>query len=100
MALLGTTGPGTLPNVETIVGTSALPEGSMAQIIPGSPSGNAYPGKCNPSAYITAQQEGGTVGAYGWVERINAWVNNNVVLAIGVIGIVYGVASGKFGKGK
>lgn len=82
----------------TIVGTTALPEGSMEQIIPGSVSGNAFPGKCNPSAYITQQQEGETVDMYGWVDRINAWVNNNTVLAWGVIGLVYGIASGKLGK--
>ncbi len=83
----------------TIVGTEALPEGSMTQIIPGSVGGgNAFPGKCNPSAYITAQQEGETVGAFGWADRLNAWVNNNTLLAWGVIGLVYGIASGKLGK--
>jgi len=99
--MLGTVGPGNLSNVDTIVGTSNLPEGSMAQVIPGSVSGgNAYPGKCNPSAYITAQQEGTGTEAYGWLERINAWVNDNTALALGVVGIVYGVVGGKFGKGK
>lgn len=82
----------------TIVGREALPEGSMAQVIPGPVSGTPYIGKCNPAAYITAQQESQTVGAFGWLDRINAWVNNNNLMAWGVIGLVYGIASGKLGK--
>lgn len=77
----------------SIVTVSSLPDGTLAQTGPMIATGQ-FPGQCNPAAYISGQQAASLTptGAAGFLSGINAWVNDNKALAIGVIALVYAAA--------
>lgn len=84
---------------ESIVTVSSLPDGLLAQTGPMISNGQ-FPGQCNPAAYITGQQAASLTptGMAGYLAGINAWVNDNKLLAVGVIALAYAAAKGKKGK--
>ena len=86
----------------SLVTTSSLPEGLLAQLSPMISTGQ-YPGTCNPAAYLSTQQVAETqpMGVAGILDGINGWVNNNILLAAGVVAAAFVMTGGKLtGKGK
>lgn len=83
----------------SIVQETMLPEGLLAQVSPMIASGQ-FPGQCNPSAYISSQQAASLVdtSAGGFLSRVNAWVNDNKMLAAGLVVVAFMASGGKLGK--